>query len=76
MVDVKSIFASKTLWGLVIAAVPTALSFFGYNLTDADAAGAVSTTMGFVTQAMTYFGWVLAFYGRVFASKTLAVVPK
>ena len=32
--EIKSLFASKTVWGVVIAALPTVLAVFGYKVSD------------------------------------------
>ena len=76
MFDVKSILQSKTIWGLIIAGLPTVAGFFNLHIAPTDATDAVSHVQAIIEQVMQFGGWALAFYGRVTATKTLAVLPK
>ena len=76
MFDVKSILQSKTIWGLVISALPTVAGFFNLHIVPADATDAVSHVQAIIEQGMQFGGWALAFYGRMTATKTLAFFPK
>lgn len=69
--EIKSIFASKTLWGVVIAALPTVLALFGFKIADAAAfsAGAEQAVDGLITLV----GSGLAIYGRFKATASLVV---
>lgn len=69
--DIKSMFASKTLWGIVIAALPTVLGLFGFKITDAAAFASGSTEL--VDTVITLAGSVLAAYGRFKATSSLVV---
>lgn len=64
--NTKSFLTSKTLWGLVIAAVGALLSHFHVTLTDAD----VNGLTGDITEAA---GILVAAYGRVVATQPLHV---
>jgi hypothetical protein len=76
MFDVKSIFKSTTLWGLVITALPTVAGWLGLTVAPTDAQEAVSNIQGMIERSIEFFGWAMAFYGRLTATKTLAVLPK
>lgn len=69
--EIKSLFASKTVWGVVIAALPTVLAVFGYKVSDVAAftAGADQLVDGIITLV----GSALAIYGRLKATASLVV---
>ena len=67
MDDFKSLFASKTFWGGVIAVLAGVLGFFGYELGGADQ-GALITMCADVVASV---GGVIAIWGRVKASKLI-----
>jgi len=69
--ETKSIFASKTVWGIVIAALPTVLGLFHYKVSDVASftAGAEEIVGAVVTLA----GSAMAIWGRVVATKNLVV---
>ena len=68
MYDVKSFFASKTIWGGFIALIASAAAIWGYSITPADQAQIVEliTGIGGIT------GSVLAIYGRIVATRKIA----
>ena len=68
MYDVKSFFASKTIWGGIIALIASLSAIWGYAITPADQAQIVElvTGMGGIV------GSVLAIYGRIVATRTIA----
>ena len=69
--ETKSIFASKTLWGVLIAASPTIANLFGYQISDV-----ASFTQGaneLVNMVIELVGSALAVYGRVKANAALVV---
>lgn len=68
MYDMKSFFASKTIWGGLIALIASAAAIWGYSITPADQAQFVEliTGIGGIT------GSVLAIYGRIVATKKIA----
>lgn len=68
MYDVKSIFASKTIWGGLIALIASAAAIWGYAITPADQAQIVELITGFGG----IIGSVLAIYGRIVATKKIA----
>lgn len=68
MYDVKSIFASKTIWGGIIALVASAAAIWGYSVTPADQAQIVEL----ITGIGGAIGSVLAIYGRIVATKKIA----
>ena len=68
MTDVKSLFASKTIWGAVIALLAGALSLLGYQLAPADQSELVNLVSGLAAAV----GGGIAIYGRVVASKRIS----
>ena len=69
--EIKSVFASKTVWGIVIAALPTVLGLFHFKITDAAAFAAGSSDL--VDGITTLVGSALAIYGRFKATSALVV---
>lgn len=69
--EIKNMFASKTLWGIVIAALPTVLGLFGFKITDAAAFAAGSEQL--IDGVTTLVGSALAVYGRFKATTALVV---
>lgn len=71
LATLKAALGSKTVWGVVIAALPTVAGLFGYQITDVAsfAAGAEDV----VNQVTTLVGSVLAIYGRAVATSKLVV---
>jgi CDP-diglyceride synthetase len=67
MSDVKSLFASKTVWGAVIAILAGALSLFGYQLDAGDQAELINIASGIAATA----GGLIAIFGRIVASKRI-----
>lgn len=73
MDEVKSLVASKTFWGAIVALGGSALSLGHYTLSPSDAAQAVDLITGIATAA----GSLLAIYGRVKASRQIgSLLPK
>jgi len=68
MYDVKSFFASKTIWGGIIALIASTAAIWGYSITPADQAQIVEL----VTGIGGIIGSVLAIYGRIVATKKIA----
>jgi hypothetical protein len=68
MYDVKSFFASKTIWGGLIALIASAAAIWGYSITPADQAQIVEL----VTGIGGIIGSVLAIYGRIVATRKIA----
>ncbi len=73
--DVKNIFKSKTLWGLVTAATPTILGWFGYSAAQGDVTSVVTQTQAWIEVTMQYGGFLLATIGRLTATKKLSLSP-
>jgi hypothetical protein len=69
--DTKSLLASKTLWGVLIAALPSLAKFFGYDI--ADVAGFTAGANELVDGVITLVGSALAIYGRATATAKLVV---
>ena len=67
MDDFKSLFASRTFWGGVIAVLAGVLGFFGYELGGPDQAALIEA--GAAVAAAV--GGVIAIWGRVKASKLI-----
>lgn len=67
MYDYKSIFASRTFWGGLIAIIAGVLGFFGYQLLPADQAALVDGGAALAAS----LGGAIAIWGRVRASKMI-----
>ena len=67
--ETKSIFASKSIWGGIIAILPPAMSLVGIDLSPQDAQGIV----GHVDAIVSAVSGLVAIYGRVTARKALRV---
>lgn len=70
-IDLKGILSSKTVAGLVSVAIPTVLKWAGYDLTPTDANDLVGHLVQYGAYAMEAGGWLLAFWGRLVATKQL-----
>lgn len=68
MYDVKSVFASKTIWGGIIALVASVAAIWGYAITPVDQAQIVEL----ITGIGGIIGSVLAIYGRIVATRKIA----
>ncbi len=69
--NTKSFLTSKTLWGVLLAALPTLLGLFHLHITDVGAF--TQNVQDIVDQATTLGGSALAVYGRVKATTALVV---
>ena len=67
MDDFKSLWASKTFWGGLIAVLAGVLGFFGYQLLPDDQAALVEGG----SAVAAAIGGVIAIWGRVKASKKI-----
>lgn len=67
MEDFKNIFASRTVWGAIIAIIAGIVGIFGYSIGAEDQANLVE--IGF--SAASTVGGVIAIFGRVKASKKI-----
>lgn len=71
--NIKSVFASKTIWGILLAAAPTVAQLFGYQLS----AQFSEHASALIDQLVQLGGLVFAAYGRIVATKQLVVkAPK
>jgi len=66
---ITDILTSKTIIGVVIAAIPTILGFFGFKVGDIAVFTDVTTVA--VDSVITLVGSALAVYGRIVAVKGL-----
>lgn len=73
--DVKSIFATKTFWGGLIAVVPAIFGMLGYTITGDEITSIANHGQVVISEAITVFGAVVAIWGRLTATKK-AVVSK
>ena len=67
MYDYKSIFASRTFWGGLLAIAAGVLGFFGYELGGGDQAALIDAGAA----AAASLGGVIAIWGRVKATKEI-----
>lgn len=68
MEDSKPWYASKGIWGGIIAAVTAALAAFGVTITESDQESLVQSGLALVAAVSA----VLGVYGRAKASKKLS----
>jgi hypothetical protein len=66
-IETKSMWASKGVWGGIIAVVASAAGIWGYSITPADQGNIVEL----ITSIIALGGGALAIIGRIFASKTI-----
>jgi hypothetical protein len=74
----KFFLKSMTIWGLIIAAVPTLAKFLGYDMAPDEAqavAQAGESLLAHVDGLIEAVGIVLAAWGRVRASGNLTMKP-
>lgn len=67
MNEVKSLFASKTFWGALVAVAAGVLGLFGYTVTPEDEMWLVDSIAGVAAIA----GGLVAVYGRIRTSKRI-----
>jgi uncharacterized membrane protein HdeD (DUF308 family) len=67
MDDYKSLLASKTVWGGILALLAGVAGIFGYTVSPVDQAQAIDSVSGIVAA----FGGILAIYGRIKATKII-----
>lgn len=72
MDNAKSLFASKTFWGAVIALAGGVGAIFGHTIPATDQASLVDDLSGIATA----IGSVVAIYGRMVASTQVTILPK
>ena len=71
LATIKNALGSKTIWGLIIAVLPTALAKFNLQITDVAAFAAGSEQL--VNDVTALVGTALAVYGRARATGSLIV---
>ena len=69
--ETKSVFASKTVWGIAIAALPTLLGLLGYKVSDV--AAFTSGAEDAINSIITLVGSAVAIWGRIVATKNLVI---
>ena len=72
----KFILKSRTILGIVIAAVPTILGLFGVDASQEDVKTLTDSVFAVIesfSEIITLGGLALAAYGRIRATKTLTV---
>ena len=69
--EIKSVFASKTMWGLLVAALPTVLGFFKFQISDVAAFTAGAEQL--INDAVLLAGLLGAAYGRFKATSALVI---
>lgn len=67
MTGIKSMLASKTVWGGVVVVLATLAQFLGYEIGAQDQAQLALI----LTQAAQIVGGIIAIYGRVTATKRI-----
>jgi len=63
----KGIFASKTVWGGVVALLAGIAAIFGYSFSEVDQTTLTEAIVGIASA----IGGLLAIYGRVMATKEI-----
>lgn len=69
---VKAVLASKTMWGIILMAVPTIAKAFGHEISPDEAGGLVNSAQQTLNDMLTFGGMVLSFWGRTTAKGPLA----
>lgn len=67
MSEIKSLLASKTIWGALIAVFAGVLSLAGYSISADDQASLLELAAGLASTT----GGAFAIYGRIKASKKI-----
>jgi len=67
MTDMKSILASKTVWGGLIAIAAALLGMFGYTVTPSDQVAVVDA----IAAVAAAVGGAIAIFGRIVATKRI-----
>lgn len=67
MPDTKSLLASRTVWGALLAILASGLGLLGYTVTPADQVEAVAIG----TSLVSAIGGAIALYGRIKATKRI-----
>ena len=67
LTETKSVWASKAVWGGLIAVIASLAGIWGYTITPADQASIVEL----VTSVAALGGGALAIVGRILASKKI-----
>jgi len=65
--DTKGIFASKTVWGGIVALLAGGAAIFGYSVSEIDQASLTEAIAGIASAV----GGIIAIYGRVTATKAI-----
>ena len=68
MSGIKNFFASKTIWGALLAVTAGVLSMAGYTVSPEDQASLLELVAG----GGSLIGGALALYGRIKATKRIA----
>lgn len=67
MTDTKPVFASKTVWGALVAIAASLAGLAGFTLAEGDQAELIDL----LAQGATLIGAAIALYGRISATKQL-----
>lgn len=68
MQGVKNIFASTTIWGLIVTAIGFLANIMGYDFGAADQ----SSLQANIDKILEAVGIIIAMYGRITATKMLS----
>ena len=71
MYDEKAWWASKTIWGALVAGFSALLALFGVQVDEASQRALIDATLGFVSAAGVLGGLVMTIWGRVAARKKI-----
>lgn len=69
--DSKAWWASKTIWGALIAGASTLLALFGVKIDEATQKALIDATLGVIAAVGVLGGLVVTIWGRFAARKTL-----
>ena len=67
MDGIKSFFASKTIWGSIVALAATILPLLGFDFSTEDGSALTSA----IDEIIAALGVIYAIYGRVVATKAI-----
>jgi hypothetical protein len=70
--DNKAWYASRTIWGVILSIAGKAVAaIFGYEITETDTAQLTDIVVAVVGGVASFVGDLLAWYGRIKATKKI-----
>lgn len=73
MFDSKSIFQSKTIWGIILMLFGFVLNYLGYNFDAEMQASILDQLLAYVPEISEAIGFILGVWGRISATKSVSL---